>query len=52
MSDVKTTVDAYLEGLTQTDATRRAELIRAAWARTATSSTRCSTSRATLRSTS
>jgi hypothetical protein len=32
MSDVKTTVDAYLDGLTQTDAERRAELIRTAWA--------------------
>ncbi len=32
MSDVTTTVDAYLEGLTQTDAARRAELIRKAWA--------------------
>ena len=32
MSDVKTTVDAYLEGLTQPDAARRAELIRTAWA--------------------
>ena len=32
MSDVKTTIDAYLEGLTQTDAARRAQLIRTAWA--------------------
>jgi hypothetical protein len=32
MSDVKTTVDAYLECLTQPDAARRGELIRTAWA--------------------
>jgi SnoaL-like domain len=32
MSDVTATVDAYLDGLTQTDAARRAELIRKAWA--------------------
>jgi hypothetical protein len=32
MSDVKTTVDAYLEGLTQSDPARRGELIRTAWA--------------------
>jgi SnoaL-like domain len=32
MSDVHATIDAYLEGLTQTDAARRAELIRTAWA--------------------
>jgi SnoaL-like domain len=31
MSDVKTTIGAYLEGLTETDAARRAELIRTAW---------------------
>jgi hypothetical protein len=31
MSDVTATVDAYLDGLTQTDAVRRAELIRKAW---------------------
>jgi hypothetical protein len=32
MSDVKTVVDAYLQGLTQPDAARRGELIRTAWA--------------------
>jgi hypothetical protein len=32
MSDVTATIDAYLAGLTQTDATRRAELISTAWA--------------------
>jgi len=32
MSDVNATIDAYLEGLTQADAARRADLIRTAWA--------------------
>jgi hypothetical protein len=31
MGDVTTVIDAYLDGLTQTDAARRAELIRRAW---------------------
>jgi hypothetical protein len=52
MSDVTATVDAYLDGLTQTDAARRAELIRKAWADDGRFVDRCSTSRDTMRSTS